>query len=109
ARRNWWKSRRRGSFWIRSRFLARSASKDVLARLALRAKHSLQAKWLMPAEIWLFPAFLIGAIIGSFLNVCIARLPLEKSLLWPKGSRCGGCYRPIRWRDKIPLLSYWLL
>jgi len=53
--------------------------------------------------------FVLGAIIGSFLNVCIARLPLEKSLLWPKGSRCGACCRPVRARDNIPLLSYWLL
>jgi leader peptidase (prepilin peptidase)/N-methyltransferase len=50
----------------------------------------------------------IGAAIGSFLNVCIYRLPLEKSLLWPE-SRCGNCLRPIRWYDNIPLVSYWLL
>lgn len=53
--------------------------------------------------------FVLGAIIGSFLNVCIARLPLEKSLLWPKGSRCGNCCRPVRPRDNIPLVSYWVL
>jgi len=52
--------------------------------------------------------FLLGACIGSFLNVCIYRLPYEKSVLWP-GSRCGHCYQPIRLRDNIPLLSYWLL
>ena len=52
--------------------------------------------------------FLIGASVGSFLNVCVYRLPLEKSVLWP-GSRCGSCYQPIRWYDNIPLLSYWLL
>ncbi len=53
-------------------------------------------------------AFILGAIVGSFLNVCIARLPLEKSILWP-GSRCGNCFQPIRWYDNIPLLSYWRL
>ncbi|HZU37910.1 MAG TPA: prepilin peptidase, partial [Gemmataceae bacterium] len=52
--------------------------------------------------------FLLGACLGSFLNVCIARLPLEKSLLWPS-SRCGHCLQAIRWYDNIPLLSYWLL
>ncbi|HEV3263562.1 MAG TPA: prepilin peptidase, partial [Gemmataceae bacterium] len=52
--------------------------------------------------------FLLGASVGSFLNVCIARLPLEKSLLWP-GSRCGRCLQPIRWYDNLPLLSYWIL
>jgi leader peptidase (prepilin peptidase)/N-methyltransferase len=57
---------------------------------------------------FLVAAFALGAIVGSFLNVCIYRLPLEKSILWP-GSRCGQCLQPIRWYDNIPLLSYWLL
>ncbi|MBV9122462.1 MAG: prepilin peptidase [Planctomycetes bacterium] len=52
--------------------------------------------------------FVIGACVGSFLNVCIHRLPLEKSLLWP-GSRCGHCLQPIPWQDNIPLVSYWWL
>jgi leader peptidase (prepilin peptidase)/N-methyltransferase len=58
---------------------------------------------------WLFMVFVLGAVLGSFLNVCIARLPLEKSIFWP-GSRCGSCYQriPLLWRN-IPLLSYWLL
>src|SRR5476651_294410 len=52
--------------------------------------------------------FIVGASVGSFLNVCIARLPLEKSLLWPS-SRCGACLQPIRWYDNLPLISYlWL-
>jgi leader peptidase (prepilin peptidase)/N-methyltransferase len=52
--------------------------------------------------------FVVGASIGSFLNVAIARLPLEKSLLWPN-SRCGACLQPIQWYDNIPLISYlWL-
>lgn len=53
--------------------------------------------------------FLVGAAVGSFLNVCIYRLPLEKSPLWPLGSRCGKCLQPIGALDNIPLLSYWLL
>ncbi len=52
--------------------------------------------------------FVIGAAIGSFLNVCVYRLPHEKSLLWPE-SRCGHCLQPIRWYDNIPLISYWTL
>jgi leader peptidase (prepilin peptidase)/N-methyltransferase len=56
----------------------------------------------------LFFVFVIGAAIGSFLNVCIYRLPLEKSLLWPE-SRCGHCLRRIRWYDNVPLVSYWWL
>src|SRR6516164_1670370 len=57
---------------------------------------------------WLIAAFVLGAVVGSLLNVCIARLPLEKSILWP-GSRCGNCLQPIRWYDNIPLVSYWVL
>jgi leader peptidase (prepilin peptidase)/N-methyltransferase len=57
---------------------------------------------------WLAVVFVVGVAWGSFLNVCIARLPLEKSILWP-GSRCSHCLQPIRWYDNLPLLSYlWL-
>jgi leader peptidase (prepilin peptidase)/N-methyltransferase len=58
--------------------------------------------------LWLVLLFFIGSAIGSLLNVCIARLPLEKSIIWPS-SRCGHCLLPIRWYDNIPLVSYWLL
>jgi leader peptidase (prepilin peptidase)/N-methyltransferase len=57
---------------------------------------------------WLLILFLLGAAVGSFLNVCIYRLPYEKSILWPS-SLCGQCLQPIRWYDNLPLLSYWLL
>lgn len=57
---------------------------------------------------WLLLFLVLGAIVGSFLNVCIARLPLEKSVLWP-GSRCGACFQAVRWYDNIPLISYWVL
>jgi leader peptidase (prepilin peptidase)/N-methyltransferase len=50
-------------------------------------------------------AFVLGAIIGSFLNVCILRMPLQKSIFWP-GSRCNHCLKPIRFLDNIPLFSY---
>jgi leader peptidase (prepilin peptidase)/N-methyltransferase len=62
----------------------------------------------MLIPLWLVMVFVFGVAVGSFLNVCIARLPLEKSILWP-GSRCGHCLQPIRWYDNLPLLSYlWL-
>ncbi len=61
--------------------------------------------WLVPLLCWLF---LLGAAVGSFLNVCIYRIPLGKSLSWP-GSRCGHCLHEVRLKDNIPLLSYWLL
>ena len=52
--------------------------------------------------------FLLGTVVGSGLNVCVYRLPYEKSILWP-GSRCGTCLQPIRWYDNLPLISYWVL
>jgi leader peptidase (prepilin peptidase)/N-methyltransferase len=52
--------------------------------------------------------FLLGAAIGSFLNVCILRLPQGKSLVRP-GSHCPHCETPIRFYDNIPLLSYLIL
>jgi leader peptidase (prepilin peptidase)/N-methyltransferase len=62
----------------------------------------------MPLSFWLVFWFVLGASLGSFLNVCIYRVPLEKSVLWP-GSRCGHCLQPLRWFDNLPLVSYWLL
>lgn len=46
-----------------------------------------------------------GAIIGSFLNVCIHRLPRGESLLRP-GSHCAHCRQILRWQDLIPVLSF---
>lgn len=51
---------------------------------------------------------LFGLVIGSFLNVCIYRLPRGESIVWPT-SRCPACSRPIAWYDNIPLLSYVIL
>jgi leader peptidase (prepilin peptidase)/N-methyltransferase len=51
---------------------------------------------------------LFGLVIGSFLNVCIHRLPRDESIVWP-GSRCPGCGHPIAAYDNIPVLSYLLL
>ena len=50
--------------------------------------------------------FVFGTIIGSFLNVCIYRLPRGKSLTNPSTSYCPRCHEPIDWFDNIPLLSY---
>jgi leader peptidase (prepilin peptidase) / N-methyltransferase len=46
-----------------------------------------------------------GLIVGSFLNVCIYRLPRGESLMWP-GSRCTSCGRRLSWFDNIPVLSW---
>lgn len=49
-----------------------------------------------------------GAVVGSFLNVCIHRLPAGQSIVRP-GSRCPHCLAPIRWFDNIPILSFLFL
>jgi len=53
-------------------------------------------------------AIAAGLLLGSFLNVCIARLPQHRSIAWP-GSNCPNCQTPIRPVDNIPLLSFLLL
>jgi len=52
--------------------------------------------------------FILGICVGSFLNVCIYRLPKEKSIIRP-ASHCPGCEAPVKWYDNIPLVSYILL
>jgi leader peptidase (prepilin peptidase)/N-methyltransferase len=52
--------------------------------------------------------FLAGLLLGSFLNVCISRLPRGESIAKP-ASHCPVCKHPIRWYDNIPLLSWLVL
>lgn len=59
-----------------------------------------------PVELAIVGVF--GLMIGSFLNVCIARLPAGGSLVSP-ASTCPSCGRLIAWRDNIPVVSYLLL
>jgi leader peptidase (prepilin peptidase)/N-methyltransferase len=54
------------------------------------------------------PAFLLGLLFGSFLNVFISRLPEHRSVIKPR-SHCPKCLAPIRWYDNVPLLSWVLL
>jgi leader peptidase (prepilin peptidase)/N-methyltransferase len=53
-------------------------------------------------------SFLLGLAIGSFLNVCIYRIPLKKSLAYPPSS-CPQCGERIRFYDNIPIISYIVL
>jgi len=52
--------------------------------------------------------FIFGSIVGSFLNVCIHRMPLEESVVWPS-SHCPLCKKKIPAYDNIPFISYILL
>ncbi len=52
--------------------------------------------------------FIVGGIVGSFLNVCIYRMPRSKSIVSPR-SQCVHCGVPIKWHENIPLLSYLFL
>ncbi len=58
------------------------------------------AGWLMSAVF-----AVMGLAVGSFLNVCIHRLPKRVSIVWP-ASRCAQCDRPLAWFENIPLVSY---
>ncbi len=62
----------------------------------------------MPEYLIYIFLFLFGASIGSFLNVCIYRLPLRKSIVSPP-SACPRCGRAIPFYENIPILSYLLL
>jgi leader peptidase (prepilin peptidase)/N-methyltransferase len=53
-------------------------------------------------------AIVAGLVVGSFLNVCIYRIPLDRSVIAP-GSSCTSCDASIRWYDNIPVLGYVLL
>lgn len=56
---------------------------------------------------WVFN-FVLGTIVGSFLNVVIYRLPREESIIYP-ASHCPICNHPLKWYDMIPIFSYIML
>ena len=56
----------------------------------------------------IFLVFIFAITIGSFLNVCIYRIPAEKSIVSPPSS-CGSCNHELSWKDLCPILSYLFL
>jgi leader peptidase (prepilin peptidase)/N-methyltransferase len=54
-------------------------------------------------------AFVLGAVVGSFLNVCIYRMPLDLSVNKPRRSFCPACQQQLKWHQNIPLLSWLFL
>jgi leader peptidase (prepilin peptidase)/N-methyltransferase len=61
--------------------------------------------FLIVVGIWLA---VLGAVVGSFANVCIYRIPWQKSVIWP-GSHCPRCWSPIRALDNIPVVGWLVL
>ncbi len=61
-----------------------------------------------PETFTLVVAGVFGLLVGSFLNVCIYRLPRGTSIVWP-ASACGSCQRELRWFENIPLVSWAVL
>jgi len=58
--------------------------------------------------VMLATVFSLGAIVGSFLNVCIYRIPSDISIVFP-ASRCPVCSSPLRWYHNVPIFSYLFL
>lgn len=53
-------------------------------------------------------SFVLGGLIGSFLNVCVYRLPAGLSVVKPR-SRCPRCENPVLWYDNVPIISWLIL
>jgi len=62
----------------------------------------------LPPALAIAIVTMFGAVVGSFLNVCIYRLPLGKSVVWP-ASACTKCGRELLWYENIPILSWAVL
>src|ERR1700746_2858946 len=59
----------------------------------------------VPFSFWLMVFFVLGCIVGSFLNVCIHRMPLDQSVISPP-SHCPHCKYAIPWYLNIPLITW---
>lgn len=63
----------------------------------------------VPSFVYTACAFIFGAMVGSFLNVCIHRLPRGMSVSYPPRSFCPSCNTTLKWSDNVPILSWVLL
>src|SRR5436305_5119428 len=59
----------------------------------------------VPFHFWSVVFFVFGSIVGSFLNVCIHRMPLEQSVVSPP-SHCPACQYAIPWYLNLPLVTW---
>jgi leader peptidase (prepilin peptidase)/N-methyltransferase len=59
----------------------------------------------IPSALQLLIVAAFGGVVGSFLNVCIYRLPIHESVVWP-ASACPHCRRALSWYENIPILSF---
>ena len=60
----------------------------------------------VPAAAWVLFVFALGLAVGSFLNVLVARLPYQKTPVWPARSYCFACRRPLGFWDNLPVYGY---
>ena len=58
-----------------------------------------------PPAVSIAFAAALGSVVGSFLNVCIYRLPIHKSIVWP-ASACTKCGRELAWYENVPIVSW---
>ena len=61
-----------------------------------------------PSYVFELIGFVLGLLFGSFLNVCISRLPAHQSIVKPR-SHCMACGHAVRWYDNVPVLSWMML
>jgi leader peptidase (prepilin peptidase)/N-methyltransferase len=76
----------------------------ILSQAEALLKNTLE----LPTAVFAIVATAVGALIGSFLNVVIHRVPREESIVFPN-SRCPSCGTPIKPYDNIPVVSYLIL
>jgi leader peptidase (prepilin peptidase)/N-methyltransferase len=63
---------------------------------------------IVASEVLVVMAGVFGSLLGSFLNVCVYRLPRNESVIQPP-SHCRSCGAPVKWHDNIPVVSWLLL